>query len=758
MSEKLSHCNEFPSYCAIFARELTNNHIINMYKSLFLSLAMSLSMAVPAGAQTVANMNDLKAEQKSMAVKLKLTGKLTTKRNSDFRQLRDLCWQLRDVDLSDAQCDTIPANAFHSRHKLESILLPQGVKVISEQAFYACDNLADITIPSSVKTIGDAAFSGCKSLANITLDGTAEIGEYAFARLDGLTTVTVNSKTPPRAAVSAFYGIDRHKVKLIVPKGAEKAYRKADGWKLFFADAPMGAEICNPLNCLTPAPAQITVNSKATPLNVVSEWEIACDKQCSGNIRKQAQRILNERLDNDVNGKKSYASLNLAIDNSIAEEEGYTLEVTAKGVTIKGRTEKGVFYGLMSLDQLLRGSGTYQHVAKLPQLSMKDYPRTNIRELMVDPARTFIPFDELKAFVPEMARYKLNALHLHLVDDQSWRIEIKKYPQLTAEASSRWGQDDMQFPIKGFYTQDQMRELVKYAAEYYVEIVPEIEMPGHEVAAISVFPELTCHQRQVPIRTTCGVSNQLLCPGNEFTYEFLGNVFKELADIFPSPYIHLGGDEAGNPPLDCWTDCPKCQQLKKELGITSTDRSENWRLQGYLFDRMIDTLRTKYNKTPMFWYESDFKKIQPGCVTFAWRSGQTKEALNAAVANNARIMLCPGEHCYFDYPMAKGDMPEVNWGMPTTTLKQAYDLDPAWGMGEEFEKNNLFGVAGTLWSECINTPERIFYQAYPRAIALSEAGWSKAENKSWDGFLSRLRPALNDMLKRGVPFSMRLEK
>ena len=479
---------------------------------------MSLSLATPAMAQTVANMNNLNAEQKSMAVKLKLTGKLTTKRNSDFRQLRDLCWQLRDVDLSDAQCDTIPANAFHSRHKLQSILLPNDVKVISEHAFFACDNLRDITIPASVRTIGDATFSGCKSLQSITLEGNAEIGEYAFARLDGLTTVKVNSKTPPHAAATAFYGIDRNKVKLIIPKGAEKSYRKAEGWKLFFEDAPKITEICNPQECLTPAPAQIRVNGKAAALNVAAKWEIVCDNQCSGNIRKQAQRILAERLGNDVNSKLYPINLNLSIDQSIAEEEGYTLEVSSDGVTIKGRTEKGVFYGLMTLDQLLRGSGNYQHVAKLPQMFIEDSPRTNIRELMVDPARTFIPFEELKAFVPEMARYKLNALHLHLVDDQAWRIEIKKYPQLTAEASSRWGQDDMMFPIKGYYTQDQMRELVKYAAEYYVEVVPEIEMPGHEVAAISVFPELTCHQRQVPIRTTCGVSNQLLCPGNEFTY------------------------------------------------------------------------------------------------------------------------------------------------------------------------------------------------------------------------------------------------
>ncbi len=732
-----------------------------MYKILFLSLILAMSASTMA--QTAARMNDLTAEQKSMAIHLKLTGQLSTAGNSDFRQLRDLCWQLREADLGDATCDTIPDNAFHSHHHLQHITLPKTARVIGTQAFFACDHLTDITIPSSVKSIGATAFSGCKSLTTITLEGSPQLDEFAFARLTDLRTVRVNAKVPPRAATTAFYGLDRNKVKLVVPKGAEKAYRKAAGWSLFFTDPQPGNEHCDPTTCLTPAPTTLHVDNTQKPLQVTAQWEIVCDKACDGNIRHHAQRILHERLGHDgdvryVDGKLRSVTLLLAIDPSLDDDEGYTLSVTDDAVNIKGRTNTGVFYGLMTLDQLLRGTGTYQHVATLPQLSITDQPRTHIRELMVDPARTFIPFDDLKAFIPEMARYKLNALHLHLVDDQAWRIEIKKYPQLTAKASSRWGQDDMLFPINGYYTQEQMRDLVKYAAEYHVEVIPEIEMPGHEVAAISVFPELTCHQRQVPIRTTCGVSNQLLCPGNEFTYEFLGNVFRELAEIFPSPYIHLGGDEAGNPPLDCWTDCPKCQTLKLQLGITTTDRSENWRLQGYLFDRMIDTLRTKYNKTPMFWYESDFKKIQPGCITFAWRTGQTQEALDAAVANNARIMLCPGDHCYFDYPMAKGDMPEVNWGMPATTLKEAYDLDPAWGMGEDFEKNNLFGVAGTLWSECINTPERIFYQAYPRAIALSEVGWSTASNKSWTGFLTRLRPALQDMMKRGIPFSMRLEK
>ena len=721
-----------------------------MKKIILLSAATLLSAALSA--QTVARMDDLKPEQKSMAVSLKLTGELSTTGNSDYRQLRDLCFQMRTVDLSEAQSTEIPNNAFHSRHQLEKILLPTTAKSIGSQAFFACDKLASVTIPASVERIGAAAFSGCSALEEVVIEGTPRIEEYAFARLTGLKTVRVNSKVPPRADLTAFYGINRKAVRLVVPAGSEKAYSKAAGWSVFFADAKEKYQVAVPEDCLVPFPE--TLNTvKGSPLKVHTAWNITAPETLQ-NEAEQARRFLTERIGNIVNSRQRGIQLSLALDPSLADDEAYTLNVNAKGVSVKGKTARGVFYALMTLDQLLRGNGSKESVDAIPQLAISDCPRTHVRELMVDPARTFIPFDDLKAFVPEMARYKLNAMHLHLVDDQAWRIEIKKYPQLTAQASSRWGQDDIQMPYKGFYTQEQMRELVAYAAKYHVDIVPEIEMPGHEVAAISVFPELTCHQRQVPVRTTCGVSNELLCPGNDFTYEFLGNVFKELVDIFPSKYIHLGGDEAGNPALDCWTDCPKCQALKQKLGITTTDRSENWRLQGYLFDRMIELLRDKYGKTPMFWYESDFKKIQPGCVTFAWRTGQTQEALDAAVRNNARIMLCPGDHCYFDYPMSKGDMPEVNWGMPATTLQDAYALDPAWGMDEKFEQNNLFGVAGTLWSECIPTAERIYYQAYPRAIALAEVGWSKQQHRSWDGFLKRLKPTMKDMMRRGITCSL----
>lgn len=709
-------------------------------------------LALPLTAQTAEHMDNLTAEQKAAATDVRLTGKLTTTGNSDFRQLRDLCHQLRAARLAEADCERIPNNAFHSRRQLKVVELPHNVKAIGTQAFYACRSLREVTLPQSLEQVGDAAFSSCDSLERLTIEGAPQIGEFAFARLKNLREVRVASPVPPAAKSSTFEGIDRKRVKLTVPEGSENLYRRAEGWSRFFAEPTPQALTCNPQEVLIPQPAVLEVKEGAT-LHFNRPWECLADDGLFNEV-KHAGRILHDRLPAADPSTEDAARLTLALDSTLTDPEAYTLDITENSITIKGRTAAGVFYGLMTLDQLLRADGSEGGATELPQLHIADQPRTHVRELMVDPCRIFVPFGELKAFIPEMARYKLNSMHLHLVDDQAWRIEIKAYPKLVAESSSRVGMDDMLRPISGYYTQEQMRELVDWAAQYHVQIVPEIEMPGHEVAAIHAYPELTCHAKQVPIRTTCGVSNELLCPANEFTYTFLGNVFRELAAIFPSPYVHLGGDEAGMPALDCWTSCPKCQELKRKLGITTTDRSENWRLQEYLFNRVIDTLRTKYGKTPMFWYETDFKKIQPGCVAFAWRVGLTQAALDAAVSNHARIMLCPGEHCYLDYPMAQGDCPEVNWGMPLTPLRQTYALDPGFGRGEAFERDNLFGVAGTLWSECINSPERIYYQAYPRALALAEAAWSPQRVRSWEGFVKRLAPTVKDMMRRGLTYSM----
>ena len=651
----------------------------------------------------VSQLKELTPAQKPRVTKLALTGALTARGNSDFRQLRDLCPQLRELDLSQADVTEIPDNAFLGCSNLRKVILPAKLRKIGYQSFLGCRGLTSISFPAGLEEVGAAAFNGCAGLREVHFAG-AQPKVLGFAAFNGVPAANLPAETD---ALRETVRTEKYS--------------------------------------LVPLPAQLEERAGA-PFEVARIGRIEAAPALH-NEAGMARRVLRERTGMSV--LRGGAALHLAVDTiAVSNAEGYTLTVDKKGIRIVGGSPAGVYYGLMTLDQLLAAQPT-----QLAPVFIADAPRTRVRELMVDPCRTFIPFARLKQIVSEMARYKFNALHLHLVDDQAWRIEIKKYPRLVAESSKRPAMDDMLYSSPGFYTQAEMKELVAFAAAHHVMVIPEIEMPGHEVAAIHAYPELTPGAKKVPIRTTCGVSNELLNPASEFTYQFLFDVFDELAEVFPAPYVHLGGDEAGMPPLDCWTNDSSCNALKDRLGITSRDRSENWRLQKYMFDRVIEHLRDKLGKTPMFWYETDFKEIQPGCVTFAWRNGLTAKALEAAERNNVKVMLCPGEHCYLDYPMAGGDLPEVNWGMPVTSLKQTYALDPAWGRGKEFEEKYMFGVTGTLWSECMPRPERIFYMAFPRAWALAEAGWTPQNRRDYTDFLRRLRLVMADYQLRGLPAS-----
>lgn len=656
------------------------------------------------GSATTAQVRLLPAELKAGIKTLVLTGALSSDRNGDFRQIRDLCPNVEVLDLSAATCTEIPDNAFLGHRGLRKVVLPNGVKRIGRQAFFNCKNLQEVVLPSAVEIIEDGAFNGCTALRKLDTS-RATLRNVGFAAFEGVPTAQLPQPTFDLWA-----------------KAAQEKYS------------------------LIPYPAQLEVQQgKALDVSRIGKIEAAPEL---ANEASYARRILRDRA--GLNVLRGSAKVQLLLDATVQNAEGYELTASKKGIVIKGSTPAGVFYGLTTLDQLLTAQPQ-----SLEPVKIVDAPRTRVRELMVDPVRTFIPFAELKRMVTEMARYKYNALHLHLVDDQAWRIEIKKYPRLVAESSMRPAMDDMLYTSPGFYTQDEMRELVVFAAQHHVMVIPEIEMPGHEVAAIHAYPQLTVGNKKVDVRTTSGVSNNLLNPASEFTYQFLFDVFDELATVFPAPYVHLGGDEAGNPPLDDWTTDSACIALKEKLGITTRDRSENWKLQKYMFDRVIAHLRDKLGKTPMFWYETDFKEIQPGCVTFAWRHGLTKTAIDAARANKAKIMLCPGEHCYLDYPMDKGDLPEVNWGMPVTSLKRVYELDPRWGQDDEFERDFLFGVTGTLWSECMPQPERVYYQAFPRAMALAEVGWTPQARRNYDHFLRRLQLIQADQLRRGYPSSSR---
>ena len=422
-----------------------------------------------------------------------LLGKMANAQN--FRTLRDVKVNETVLDLSKTNCTVIPRNAMHSCHRLISLVLPTKLDSIGSQAFFAFDGIGgEVSFPATTRVVEASAFNGCRQLTGLNFGGSTRIGAFAFANCRGLREVRLSAVIPPVCADNAFDGIDLNRVKLIVPTQAKKAYRNALGWRNFFSHHET-KNVCDPEHLLVPRPLKLEVYKTKPALQWKDVAGVEAPQELS-NEKMQAERILGERT---VYKKRHKAGpmVRLVLDKSLTNDEAYTLQVNDKGITIKGRTPAAVFYGLMTLEQLCIGNGVSARSVKLPSLYIVDQPRTAIRELMVDPVRHFIPFNDLKGFIVEMARYKFNALHLHLVDDQGWRIEIKKYPELIEKASDRVGMDDMPERIRGYYTQDQMRELVRFASTYHVMVIPEIELPGHEVAAVHCFPQLSCAKKPV---------------------------------------------------------------------------------------------------------------------------------------------------------------------------------------------------------------------------------------------------------------------
>lgn len=767
-----------------------------------LSLILIAALATTMYAQVVSSEDVCSLPQavKDTVTSLRLTGQLTTTENSDYRQLREVCGRLANLDLSAADVTSIPENALFAASQLKSLILPAKLKHIGRYAFFRCIALqGNLTLPEGVETVGEGAFQGCRKVQHLNLPSTLrEIGPWAFSylseirdsviipegvrkigrgafymsfRIRGielpstvdtisadafnrcvlLRDIRMNATRPPVLHPAAFRDDVYKNATLTVPEGCEEAYKNAPVWNRFFGTWDAEEDKLGNKLSLIPMPEKVEMLSGEG-----LSWNRLPLLAGAGMYTNEYEQLTDVLEANSTYEKPKGAQMYmpvLSIDKSL-DPEGYVLEIQNGKLDIKGGSEAGIFYGIMTLRQVLlsytNGGAVCSYV---PALRITDKPRIKVRELMIDPARTFIKSSEIEEFIKEMAYLKYNTLQLHLCDDQAWRVEIKAYPELTAQSSTRPALDDMHRESKGFYTQSELRYLVDFASKWHVTLVPEIEMPGHQTAAMHALPWLACDStRRLPIRVRSGVANELLCPGRESTYEFLNTVIDELVKIFPGKYFHLGGDEAGNPPLGYWTKCPDCQALAKKLGVKA-DGTENWKLQEYMFSRIIGTLRDKHGKTPMFWYETDFHNIPQGCVTYAWRHGKTKLAIEAAQRNNAHIMMCPGEYCYFDYPMVKGDLPDKNWGMHPTPLEKVYAFDPTWGMGETFEKNTLFGAAGTLWGECTPETERVRYMAFPRAFALSEVLWSPQSARDYNKFLQRLEVLTRDLSRRAVPWS-----
>ncbi len=516
---------------------------------------------------------------------------------------------------------------------------------------------------------------------------------------------------------------------------------------------PINAQNCSPLSALLPMPNEVEVWAEKAPFRLTAETAIVTQLPADEFCVKELQRLLNEQMQRDVpvaQGRKHSASVvELVLDASVEGKEHYILEVTKKKLSIKASTKAGLYYGVKTLEQILLGDVCRTEKGEVAALRVDDAPRFPRRALMLDPARHFYPVEDVKFFIEQMARYKYNVLQLHLTDDQGWRVEIESHPELTRLGG--FCNPKAKGSENGFYTQQQLKEIIAYAAQRNVEVVPELDVPGHTTAIVGVFPELKCahwqkekHESGLPYR-------YMLCAANEQVYALYDDIIREVAALFPSQHIHLGGDESIIEKN--WSLCPRCQELKKKLGYR-----EDRQLMNEFFRRILTSVR-KYGKQATLWCELDniympaneYLFDYPKDVTLVtWRMGLTPKCIELTAAHGHDLLMAPGEYAYLDYPQLKGDLPEFNnWGMPITTLEKAYEFDPGYGLPEA-EQRHIVGVMGTLWAEAMQDINRVTYMTYPRGLALAEAGWTQMAHRGWKSFCRRMYPNLQHLMKQGV--------
>ncbi|MBR1387167.1 MAG: family 20 glycosylhydrolase [Alloprevotella sp.] len=445
--------------------------------------------------------------------------------------------------------------------------------------------------------------------------------------------------------------------------------------------------------------------------------------------------------------KASGQSISFLINPNLKEKEGYRLTVGKKAITIEGATSDGLFYGMQSLLQLcpaeVEGYGTAgpDFCWTLPVVTIVDQPRFAYRGVHIDPCRHFLPVSYVKKQIDMLAKYKINKIHWHLTEDQAWRIEIKKYPELTTIGSQRLEAEGNVH--KGFYTQEEAREVVAYAKSRHIEVIPELEIPGHELAAISAYPHLSCRQQPITPRIIWGVEDIVMCPGREDMFVFLKDVIDELTDIFPSPIYHIGGDES---PRGEWKNCPNCQKRMKDLGL-----EREAQLQDYIIERVGNYLASK-GKTFIGWNEIlEGGNLHKDAIVMSW--WDVKGGIEAARKGHYAVMTPSDQGYYFDH--YQGDLmqePTAIGGYSPISKVYAYDPMPQELKGTELEKY-ILGVQGNTWSEYITSPRIAEYRLYPRALALAEVAWTNAERKDYKDFCRRLD---DDATKRLVAHHVNL--
>lgn len=424
--------------------------------------------------------------------------------------------------------------------------------------------------------------------------------------------------------------------------------------------------------------------------------------------------------------RKAGGDIRLMLDTSLGEE-AYRLTVGPEGVDIAGGSAAGVFYGLQSLRQLVAQYGT-----TLPEVQVEDAPSFGYRGAMLDCCRHFFTVEEVKTFLDILALHKINRFHWHLTEDQGWRIEIKRYPELTKIGSRRaetvLGNNSVAYdgiPYDGYYTQDDVREVVAYAAERFIEVIPEIEMPGHASAALATYPWLGCAGEGYKVQTCWGVFPEVFCAGKESTFEFLQNVLSEVIELFPSKYIHVGGDEC---PKESWEKCPACQQRIRDEHLKNEHE-----LQSYFILRMEKWLNER-GRSLIGWDEILEGGISQSATIMSWRGA--KGGIAAARAGN-KVIMTPNTHCYLDYYQTKDPRRLEPWGIGGyVSVGKAYSLDP-YDQLTEAERPYILGVQGNIWTEYIAGFAHLQHMVLPRLAALAEVGWSY-ERRDAEDFRRRM--------------------
>ena len=491
-----------------------------------------------------------------------------------------------------------------------------------------------------------------------------------------------------------------------------------------FTFSPLSVSAGNPTNYeVVPLPQSI-VMQKGEPFVLNSQVQILAAE----GLQREAQflqQYIKEVSDIDLaiadKRQKKTTYIVLSVSPKVTNPEGYVLTVSEKGITIEGGSSAGVFYGIQTLRKSIASR-------QIPAAVVTDAPRFVWRGMHLDCSRHFFSVDFVKKFIDLLALHNMNRFHWHLTDDQGWRIEIKKWPKLISIGSQRSGtiigtnsDIDDGIPYGGYYTQDEAREIVAYAKERHITVVPEIDMPGHMLAALASYPELGCTGGPYQVGHYWGVYKDVLCVGNEKVYQFVEDVLTEIMDIFPSEVIHIGGDET---PTEKWEQCAKCQSLA--LGGHT--------LQGYFTQRVFNFL-TAHHRRALGWDELLENKAPQDAMIMSWRG---TEPGGKAAEMGHDVVMAPTTHCYFDYQQVKDVLFEPSRCGGYIPIEKVYSLDPAPDSLSAAAKKHILGVQANLWSEYMTNERIVEYQALPRMSALAEVQWTQPSRKNYDDFVIRL--------------------